>query len=145
MSPSCTTLWLSRQPLNDLSAWETYLPRAELSRVTRLVCPLTSVSGEGRRCTQEDDGGEAPPRLSTMWRAAHMDLVKFMVSATSENKLYSEAWRSGSKLLREYGLMMRKEHHVDVRLFPFSHVAHQSAHLARLGIQEGAAVCIPIG
>lgn len=44
-----------------------------------------------------------------------MDLVKFMVSATSENKLYEGAWCSGSKLLREYGLMMRKEHHIDVR------------------------------
>jgi hypothetical protein len=51
-----------------------------------------------------------------MWRAADMDLVKFMVSATSENKLYEEAWCSGSKLLREYGLMMRKEHHIDVSL-----------------------------
>ena len=42
-------------------------------------------------------GQQLPPA----WRSAHMDLTKFMVSATSENWLYTEAWCSGSKLLRE--------------------------------------------
>ena len=53
-----------------------------------------------------------------------MDLIKFLVSASSENKLVRAAWRSGSKLLRDYGQLMRKEHHTDVR---FSRFPLQSA------------------
>ena len=71
----------------------------------------------GMRCLQEASAGTEHQlaRLPPAWRSAHMDVVKFMVSATSENKLYEAAWRSGSKLLREYGLMMKREHHIDVR------------------------------
>jgi hypothetical protein len=70
--------------------------------------------GDAPRGVQGEPAELAARRLPPAWRSAHMDLVKFMVSATSENKLFEAAWRCGSKLLCEYGLMMRREHHIDV-------------------------------